>query len=91
MTRLAVRPSDPHTSHKAAPSSPGRETMQDLVRKILEANPQGLTDWELFEATGLPHHLRASVIKRRFDCGAVESGSTRPGPSGRECIVWVLR
>jgi hypothetical protein len=64
--------------------------MQELVRTILEAHPEGLTDWELFEKTGLAHHQRASVIKRRGDCGAVDSGRTGRTPSGRACVVWVL-
>lgn len=86
-----VRPSDPITSHIAAANNPGRERIAEKVRAILAAHPSGLTDWELFALTGYDPSLRASVIKRRGDAGAVDTGRKRPSPSGRPCVVWALR
>ena len=85
-----VRASDPATSHLAAAGSPGREQIASTVRTILAAHPEGLTDWKLWQATGLPERLRGSVVKRRQDAHATDTGVTRMGPSGRPMTVWTL-
>ncbi len=90
-TLTNVRPSDPDTSHTAAAAaSPGREQIKQIVYNTLLEHPDGLTDWELLEATGLDRDLRGSVIKRRQDCGARDTGLRRLSPSGHPCIVWAL-
>lgn len=86
-----VRPSDPHTSHAAAADSEGRHGIAQRVLAVHERYPLGLTDHELFALTGLPARCWGSVVKRRADFAhCVDSGRTRMGPNGRECIVWVL-
>ncbi len=61
-----------------------------LVRQILEAYPEGMTDDELWLATGLSHKHHGSVVRRRKDAGAVDTGRKGTTLSGRSCTVWAL-
>lgn len=79
---------DPDTSHKAA--AVDRTSLRRQVQEILEANPNGLTDWEIWDATGRPGWDKPSVVNRRRECGAVETELRRPSPTGHPCVVWVL-
>lgn len=92
MTFVAVplfRATDPDTSRIAAAST-DRTCVRTLVAAILAAHPEGLTDHELWELTGLGWEQKGSVIRRRAECGAVDSLERRSSPSGRPCVVWVL-
>jgi len=85
-----ARSTDPVTSHDAARPGPDRTTLTATVRSILEAHPDGLTDNEVWLKTGLSHARFGSVVKRRQECGAIDSGRKGLSQSGRPCIVWVL-
>lgn len=85
-----ARPSDPVTSHDAARPTPGRTTLRAEVRRLLEEHPEGLTDDRLWRLTGLGYRAHGSVVKRRQECGAVDSGRRGLSESGRQVIVWVL-
>lgn len=61
-----------------------------LVRSILERFPDGLTDDELWLATGLSHKHHGSVVRRRKDTGAVKSGRRGVSMTGSTCHIWVL-
>lgn len=84
-----VRASDPDTSHIAA-ASVERERIGSLVRRLLTEYPDGLSDWELFRLSGLPEHLRGSLIKQRGESGAVDTGRRNWSPSRRKVAVWAL-
>lgn len=84
-----VRPSDPDTSHAAA-GAVMREHLTGIVVRLLTEYPDGLSDWELYRLSGVPEHLRGSLIKRRGECGAVDSGRRNWSPSGRKVAVWAL-
>jgi hypothetical protein len=60
-----------------------------LVRSILEAHPEGLTDDRLWALTGLPGKDRGSVRRRRKDTGAVEVGKGK-SDMGATCRIWAL-
>jgi len=61
-----------------------------LVRSILERFPEGMTDDELWLATGLSHKHHGSVVRRRKDTGAVDTGRRGVTLSGRTCRIWAL-
>lgn len=85
-----ARTTDPATSHDAARPAPDRATLTALVHRILTEHPNGLTDDQLWQKTGLSFRAHGSVVKRRFDCGAVDSGRRGVSLSGRPVIVWTL-
>lgn len=93
-SRAAVglaRRTGPSTSRAAAARVVAKSELMDAVAATLRLHPDGLTDGELFEVMGLPSHLRGSMIRRRKDAGAVDTGLRRPTPTGRASIVWTLR
>lgn len=61
-----------------------------LVRQILEQHPEGMTDDELWLATGLSFKHHGSVVRRRKDAGAVDTGRKGVTLSGRSCTIWAL-
>lgn len=61
-----------------------------MVRNILAEHPEGLTDDRLWQLTGLGFHAHGSVVKRRLDAGAIDSGRKGVSLSGRPCTIWVL-
>lgn len=84
------RASDPDTSRDAAQdNAPRAPRHRDLALRVLRAHPEGLTDFELAELTGI---AQTSVGKRRLELlrdGLVENtGKRRPSPSGSAAIVW---
>jgi len=85
-----ARHTDPPTSHQAAEYA-GVRASTNRGRALLElaSAPQGLTDFELAERTGLQ---QTSIGVRRGELlkwGLVENtGLTRPAPSGAAAAVW---
>jgi len=61
-----------------------------LIRSILERFPEGMTDDELWLATGLSHKHHGSVVRRRLDAGAVKTGRRGVTLTGSTCHIWVL-
>jgi len=60
-----------------------------LVRSILEQHPEGLTDDDIWKATGLSHRHHGSVVRRRLDTGAVAVGRSK-SLLKRSCTIWAL-
>jgi DNA-binding transcriptional ArsR family regulator len=88
--RPNARRTDPETSHQAARlAEPKAGTNRELALRTLRQHPDGLTDFELAELTGLQQN---SVGKRRGelrDAGLVEdTGRRRPSLTGAPAIVW---
>jgi len=88
--RPLARNTDPVTSHMAARlTEPRADTNRALALQVLREHPDGLTDYELADLTGLQQN---SIGKRRGelrDAGFVEdSGKRRKTPSGAQGIVW---
>lgn len=71
----------------------GADRALDLVRGALEAaGPEGLTDLEGQVLTGLEgstYRPRRVQLAQADPALAVDSGRTRPTPSGRQAVVWV--
>lgn len=89
-SRPVARRTDPITSHQAARlADTTADTNRALALRTLRAHPDGLTDFELAELTGLQQN---SVGKRRGelrDAGLVEdTGKRRPSTTGSPAIVW---
>ncbi len=87
----AARLTDPDTSHAAAEDAQeNASTHRARALALLQSHPDGLTDFELADLTGLQ---QTSIGKRRGelrDRGLVrDSGRRRPAPSGSLAIVWV--
>lgn len=85
-----ARLTDPITSHAAARlTEPKASTNRALALRILREHPEGLTDFELAELTGIQ---QTSIGKRRGelrDGGFVrDTGKVRKAPSGASAIVW---
>jgi len=86
-----ARNKDPVTSHEAAESVRGREAnaMEGRVLSELKLWPDGLTSHELVEITGIRWQSITPRIRPLVRKGLVEdSGLRRPGPTGRNVIVW---
>ena len=93
------RATDPETSGEAAVIAIGNAAhgRRAVLRQLLAAGPDGLTDFELAERTGVQ---QTSIGKRRGelrDIGLVtrafhEDGKriTRPSPTNSPSIVWIL-
>lgn len=86
-----VRATDPDTSHGAAAQAAKRAPRhrEIALRVLREALPDGLSDFELAERTGVP---QTSIGKRRLELqrmGLVEpTGERRPSPTGTPAMVW---
>lgn len=85
-----ARATDPVTSHQAALFATNRaETNRVLALRVLKANPDGLTDFDLAALTGIP---QTSIGVRRGELvkmGLVEATrERRRTPSGALAIVW---
>lgn len=95
-TQLALdftaRTNDPETSHAAGTETPTRATDRQRALDILQAHPDGLTDFELAD---LMQRQQTSAGKRRHEllcAGLVEwAGTQRPAPSGAAARVWRAR
>lgn len=83
------RNTDPDTSRAAGAAE--RESDIWLALIIHSQNPNGLTDYELQNISGLQQN---SIGKRRTELYGMslvcDSGSRRPGPTGAACIVWKI-
>jgi len=89
--RPVARATDPGTSWAAAAfTEPRAGTNRALALRLLREHPDGLTDYELADLSGLQQN---SIGKRRGelrDAGLVQdSGRRRRAPSGAAAIVWV--
>ena len=85
-----ARASDPATSHAAARDAlPNAKTNRARALSLLRQFPDGLTDFELADLTGVQ---QTSIGKRRGelrDAGLVyDTGTRRPSPSGSQAVVW---
>lgn len=85
-----ARPTDPETSWQAAADAlENADTNRAIALRALRAHPDGLTDFELEELTGVK---QTSIGKRRGELcaqGLVEyAGIKRPAPSGSMSRVW---
>ena len=91
LTRGAfARHTDPETSHEAAEAVEAT-VLEQMVLKALRDNPEGLTNHEIVEATGLTWNTASPRLRPLVNKGFVyDSDVKRPGPSGRRCIVWRL-
>lgn len=84
-----ARTTDPTTSHVAAASIRQANHMETVVLDAIAASPNGLTNHELVEATGLAWNSCTPRIRPLVRKGLVrDSGIRRAGPSYRKCIVW---
>ena len=86
-----ARNSDPETSHRAAKDATPRANTHraKALAALREAGPNGLTDFELAERTGIAQTSIGVRRKELVDAGYVkDSGRTRPAPSGSSAIVW---
>lgn len=93
LTFADYRASDPDTSVNAAVTNrPKRSAHKQAVLDALRAaGPNGLTDFQIAEATGI---IATSAGKRRLDLlrdGLVRQlvGVTRPSPTSTPAKVWV--
>ena len=94
--RPRARRSDPATSHAAAASV---VNLSDTKRRILDLVAlEPSTDFEIrdrWDSSGFPTISDSGLRTRRselVDDGLlIDSGSTRPGPSGRAYVVWTVR
>jgi DNA-binding transcriptional ArsR family regulator len=93
ISRPVARMTDPETSHHAAEDAePRAGTNRAKALAALRDHPEGLTDFELADLTGV---AQTSIGVRRHElemAGFVEdSGLRRPAPSGSQAIVWRAR
>lgn len=93
--RPRARGSDPATSHAAAASVVNLSDTKRRILDILTSEPS--TDFEIsarWHANGFPTISDSGLRTRRselVDAGLLlDSGSTRPGPSGRAYVVWTV-
>lgn len=88
-TSAYARRSDPETSHEAAESVRQTELENITFVALWEYGEKGATVYELVEKTGLPlvtvSPRLAPLCRKGY---AEDTGLRRPGPSGRNCIVW---
>ena len=85
-----ARATDPETSHQAARRAASKaQTHRALALRVLRAHPDGLTDWELADRTGV---MQTSIGVRRHELVkaglVVKTALRRPSPSGCASIVW---
>jgi DNA-binding MarR family transcriptional regulator len=88
-----ARRSDPETSHEAAQEVEKSVTaLEAIVLEALRNHPLGLTNHEIVEFTGLTWNTASPRLHPLVKKGwVIDSGERRPGPSGRNCIVWRLK
>lgn len=81
------------TSARAYQSiAPFADTLRAIsYRLIHEAGPHGMTALEVVAASGPDRRGIAPRISELVGAKAVaDSGRTRPNPSGRQAIVWIV-
>jgi uncharacterized membrane protein len=88
-----ARNTDPETSHQAA-KVVAEEQANELEAQVLAAiksHPQGLTNHEIVQITGLSWNTSSPRIRPLCRKNLVrDSGERRKGPgTNRRCIVWV--
>lgn len=86
-----ARGSDPGTSHAAAESVRGEDAtrMEIKVLNAIRSSPQGMTNHEIVESTGLTWNTASPRVRPLVRKGWIaDSGERRVGPTNRKCIVW---
>lgn len=88
--RPTARATDPTTSHQAALFATDKaETNRVIALRVLKAHPEGLTDFELADLTGIAQTSigvrRGQLVKMGL---VVQTDKRRPTPSGATAIVW---
>lgn len=86
-----ARATDPGTSHAAARDMRGEEAnrREKTVLYAIRNSTEGLTNHEIVRLTGLNWNTASTRIAPLRRKGLVKnSGLKRPGPSGKQCIVW---
>lgn len=88
--RPLARSTDPVTSHQAALFATGKaESHRVMALRVLKAHPEGLTDFELAERTGVAQTSIGVRRKELVQMGLVVATlERRPSPSGAKAIVW---
>lgn len=84
---LPARNSDPETSHAAA-ASLDIPRMSAIALGAIRNSPVGLTSSEIADVVGLPRDSISPRIKPLVKKGFVVAAGKRPGPTGRQQIVW---
>ena len=93
-----VRNSDPPTSHAAAEAIRGKPCANHRLL-ILGVMWRPMTQYEIAKCTGLDRYQvnkRLSELARDnpdtgYQAEIEDTGTMRPGESGRDCIVWAKR
>lgn len=90
-TSPRARAQDPETSHQAARQAQVKApSARQKVYDTLNQYPEGLTDFELSDRTGLGDNARKRRSERA-QAGLVRwSGETRLSPSGSNARVWCV-
>jgi hypothetical protein len=84
-----ARWSDPPTSHAAAEQVNATKLEVIVAAAIRRAGPRGLIAAELPEHTGLALNTVTPRTRPLVMKGVIyDSGEKRPGPSGKQQIVW---
>ncbi len=81
----------PHSATSKAAADHVNRDLSERQRAVLcwfEMNPAGLTDAELDQAARATSTLRPRRCELTAKGLLVDSGITRPGPSGRPMTVW---
>ena len=83
------RKTDPATSREAALSIKDLGELEGMVLIWLQSHPSGGTSTEIAGGLGLPRDSISPRIPRLREKGlAIATDERRPGPSGRNQIVW---
>ena len=87
-----VRRNDPHTSQEAA-KSVNTTNMEQIVYEVIASYPQGcIQDEVLAQLMSYPYSTVTARFKALLDKGyIVDTGLTRPGKSGRNQRVLMIK
>jgi len=89
-TTAYARRTDPDTSHEAAESVKPTELETLVLNALRSFGSTGATSHELVAETGMEWQTVSPRLRPLIRKGfAVETDKRRPGPSGRNCIVFV--
>jgi hypothetical protein len=89
-TSAYARHSDPETSEEAAKSVRTTDLERIVLEALREFGEGGATSHDLVAQTGMEWQTVSPRMRPLIRKGfAVETDRRRPGPSGRNCIVFV--
>jgi predicted HTH transcriptional regulator len=86
-----ARRTDPETAHDSAKKERGERAsrLEKEIFDTLKRNPNGLTNHEIVEVTGLSWNTCtpriAPLVRKNM---VMDSGERRKGPTSHSCIVW---